>query len=125
MTLPTLVVTPAVAIANLVSSTTYYQAPYQPIVRVVSEEVEGLDETLKAIIECESRGNPAAVNLNKNGTKDWGILQINDVHKPKMKELGLNIENPDHSLEYGLTLYEEQGVKPWLSSAKCWRKMLQ
>lgn len=41
--------------------------------------------TLRAIIQVESRFNPAAVNRNTNGTMDVGLAQINSMH---FKELG-------------------------------------
>lgn len=41
--------------------------------------------TLRAIIQVESRFNPAAVNRNTNGTMDIGLAQINSMH---FKELG-------------------------------------
>ena len=41
----------------------------------------GLDPyELLAVVNCESGFDPYAENINKNGTKDIGIFQINDVH---------------------------------------------
>jgi hypothetical protein len=124
--MPQILVIVALAATNLMSSSIVYQAPYQPI-QVVMEKAEEvkLDKTLEAIIKCESRGNPNAVNLNRNGTRDWGVFQVNDVHRKRMSEMGLNIENPDHSYQFGLLLYKEQGVAPWFSSRHCWSKMVE
>lgn len=33
---------------------------------------------LLSLIKGESNGNPKAVNLNKDGTRDWNLMQIND-----------------------------------------------
>lgn len=51
------------------------------IVRVFKPE--GKAVVLKAIniAYCESRWNPSAFNINKNGSTDGGLLQINSVHK--------------------------------------------
>jgi hypothetical protein len=124
--MPQLLLVVALAATNLMSSTTVYEAPYQPI-QVVMEKVEAvkLDKTLEAIIKCESQGNPNAFNVNKNKSTDHGLLQVNSVHKPRMADMGLNIENPDHSLAFGIMLFQEQGTKPWRSSEKCWSSMVK
>ena len=109
----------AIGISVFPSVTTYYQASD---VRIIKEEKQQIDPTIETIIRCESSGKPDAVNLNKNGTKDWGLLQVNDVHRKRMEEMGLNIENPEHSFTFGLLLFKEQGTKPWNSSLKCWNK---
>ena len=42
-----------------------------------------LQEKIKAvsIVNCESRFDLLAIGVNKNGTKDLGLWQINDIHK--------------------------------------------
>jgi hypothetical protein len=122
-----IVLTAAMAATNLLSSSPIiYEAPPQPVVRVVSNPVEvPIDKTLEAIIKCESQGNPNAFNVNRNKSTDHGLLQVNSVHKPRMADMGLNIENPDHSLAFGIMLYQEQGTKPWRSSEKCWSSMVK
>ena len=48
---------------------------------------------LKAIAQTESGQNPNALNCaNKNGTCDYGIMQINSVHLPVLKSQGITIE---------------------------------
>src|SRR3990167_11102923 len=115
-----LLVIPLIAIVatNFMSSSVVYQAPYQAPQLIVQAPV---DRTLEKIVFCESSGNKNAVNSNRNGTKDWGLLQVNDVHRKRMAEMNLNIENPDDSYAFGLILYEEQGTKPWKSSERCWQ----
>lgn len=45
---------------------------------------------LYAIAKVESDYNPAAVNrANRNGTVDTGLMQINSVHWPKLREHGI------------------------------------
>ena len=79
-------------------------------------------DILLAIIQCESSGNPNAFHINKNGSIDYGLLQVNTIHKPRMEKLGLNIENPTDNFAFGLMLYKDQGVKPLKASAHCWLK---
>jgi soluble lytic murein transglycosylase-like protein len=48
---------------------------------------------LKAIAQTESSQNPNAVNCaNKNGTCDYGIMQINSVHFPMLKNQGISVD---------------------------------
>lgn len=44
-------------------------------------------DRISKIINCESRWNPDAYHVNKNGTVDLGLVQINSIHK--------NISNHD------------------------------
>lgn len=119
--MPILIIPLIIVATNFMSSSTVYQAPYQEIQLVVQAPI---DRTLEKIIFCESSGNKNATNTNRNGTKDWGLLQVNDVHRKRMSEMSLNIENPDDSYAFGLILYEEQGTQPWRSSFACWGKEL-
>ncbi|MBQ1556830.1 MAG: lytic transglycosylase domain-containing protein, partial [Pseudomonas sp.] len=46
-------------------------------------------EWLVAIAKTESNFNPAAVNRNKNGTTDHGLLQVNSVWLGKLAGFGI------------------------------------
>ena len=122
----------------VLSSTTVYQAPPSSFVPIV-QEVETIDtkvthlskdyrvseDLVRAIITCESQNDPLAVNLNKNGTRDYGPMQINEVHKSEMERQGLDIKNPDHTLQFGVKLLATDGTVPWKSSKPCWQKILK
>lgn len=46
---------------------------------------------ISAIIQVESGGNPRAVNrANRNGTVDYGLMQINSSHLPRLRGFGVN-----------------------------------
>ena len=46
---------------------------------------------LKAIAQTESSQNPNAVNCaNRNGSCDYGIMQINSIHFPMLKSQGIS-----------------------------------
>lgn len=47
-------------------------------------------ELLKAISTVESNGNPSATNKNKNGSVDYGHMQINDWWLPKLEPYGIS-----------------------------------
>lgn len=48
---------------------------------------------LKNIATIESAGNPNAVRINENGTKDYGLMQINSVHFHRLSAWGINERN--------------------------------
>lgn len=50
----------------------------------------GLDPwLLYAIAKTESSFNPSAINRNKNGTYDVGLMQINSIHLPELQKYGI------------------------------------
>lgn len=51
------------------------------------------EEVLRAISHVESRGNPRALNKNRNGSADIGHMQINSSWLPKLAKYGINKEN--------------------------------
>lgn len=74
-------------------------------------EPEGAQVMVKAV-ECfysESGLRWNAVNTNKNGTKDGGVSQLNDVHKMTLEERLDYKKNIDKAYE----LYKRQGFNPW------------
>lgn len=81
----------------------------------------GQDEILaRKIIACESSMYPSALHVNKNGTKDFGAWQINEIHRDNALALGYNIYNETDNLEFGFLLLKEQGTRPWNASKHCW-----
>lgn len=50
----------------------------------------GIDATLlKRIATIESSMNPKALNLNKNGSYDIGLMQINTIHLKRLSKIGV------------------------------------
>lgn len=68
----------------------------------------------------ESSGNPSAININSNGSKDYGLYQINDIHAPRIKKtFGYSMEDlldPVKNLEVASWLFKEQGWTPWVGA---------
>lgn len=65
------------------------------------------------LARCESGYRTRATNINKNGSKDEGVFQINSIHKmPDMLNATANIL-------YAYTKFLQQGVQPWYSSNSC------
>lgn len=96
---------------------------------------------LRNIAGCESTGDDKGTprQFNADGTplwgndpitgkpvmKDVGELQIDYVHFPEAKALGLDVINSEwDNVWYGYEyLYLPKGVQPWYSSRKtCWGK---
>ena len=54
----------------------------------------GVDERLlRAIATVESNNNPNALGVNTNGTKDYGLMQINSQHFPILSRLNITEQN--------------------------------
>lgn len=50
-------------------------------------------QLLRAIAEVESGFDPSAKNVNKNGTGDHGLMQVNDWWLPKLRRFGISTSN--------------------------------
>ena len=90
------------------------------------------EEVLRRIAYCESNGKheingEVVKNHNKNGTTDYGKFQINSIHIPEAKKLGLDIKNKDDNETFAHVLYQKFGPKIWfgydMETGKCsWEK---
>lgn len=53
---------------------------------------------------------------------DTGVMQINKrYHQATATAMGLNLDNIYDNMAYARHLYETQGLRPWGSSAGCWK----
>lgn len=64
-----------------------------------------------AIMRAESRCNPNADNtgLNKDGSVDIGLLQINSIHGYSKAQM----INPYENIKAGYRIWKRQGYKAW------------
>jgi soluble lytic murein transglycosylase-like protein len=54
----------------------------------------GVDERLlRAIATVESNNNPNAIGINTNGSKDYGLMQINSQHFPILARFNITEQN--------------------------------
>jgi hypothetical protein len=82
---------------------------------------------LKEVAKCESqlrqvdeRGNVLRGVVN---SFDRGVMQINlSYHKDRSENLGYDINELSGNVAYARHLFEAEGLRPWNSSAPCWRK---
>lgn len=67
-----------------------------------------LDATLlKRIATIESGLKPNAINLNKNGTRDIGLMQINTIHLKRLSKIGITeqtLRDPQVNIYVGALL---------------------
>jgi hypothetical protein len=92
---------------------------------VTKAEHYEVDPTLAAsIIYCESRGNPQVIHTNKNGSKDTGLFQINDIHTKEAIRYGDNLMTVEGNLNFGMRLMAKEGIRPWSASHHCWKKLV-
>lgn len=60
------------------------------------------------------KGNPDAVNVNTDGSRDYGICSMNQVH---IKRCG-NIKDPRTNIQCACTIMREQGKNAWTEGRK-------
>lgn len=62
-------------------------------------------ELLQAIAIVESSLNPKATNTNRNGSADYGLMQINSSHLPVLKQFNITtshlLNDPCHNVMTG------------------------
>jgi hypothetical protein len=78
-------------------------------------------KTIKKIILAESGGDPKVIHVNKNGTKDYGLFQINSIHLKEAKEMSLDLLNPNDNAEFAIHLIKNEGLFPWSASKDNWK----
>jgi len=116
--------------AKVVQSTTKKQIkgskfffPPQEIKVIIEEKAKkhGVDPiVMSAISFCESDYNAKAKNVNKSGSHDGGVAQINDFHLPELKKLGLDRYNVEDGYEFMAILLKRNGTNDYKASKECW-----
>lgn len=72
------------------------------------------------VMKCEGGYKTDAYNPT-NGSGDKGLFQISTkYHGHRVKQLGLNMNNPKDNIKYARMLYNERGLQPWSASKGCW-----
>jgi len=68
-------------------------------------------KVMYAIAMAESRFRPNATNVNKNGSIDRGIFQVNDKFHPKLtNDLAFSFKE---NIDYAIKLMKRSGFTPW------------
>jgi soluble lytic murein transglycosylase-like protein len=66
-----------------------FGASYDPIFEKAGRDFGIESSLLKRIAMIESSLNPGAINQNKNGTVDIGLMQINSMHLKRLGKVGV------------------------------------
>lgn len=68
----------------------------------------------------ESSFNPGVIHPNSNGSKDYGLFQINDIHAPVIKKVfGYSMDDlldPEKNIKVASWLFRQQGWRPWVAA---------
>ena len=76
--------------------------------------------TLACIAVKESNLNPKAINhRNRNGTKDYGLFQINDVNKKLCKTNSKKLLDVHNNIKCAVKVYTTQNLKAWSTYKLC------
>lgn len=81
------------------------------------------------IAKCESRFRQhdadGDVLRGEKNALDRGVMQINEYyHGEDSRKLGYDIMTLEGNTAYARYIFEKYGVKPWVSSSKCWNKTI-
>jgi hypothetical protein len=92
----------------------------EEIVRKVARE-EGVDPDLAIrIAKCESNLNYKAENINKDGSRDKGLFQINDKFHPDVPDDVAY--NPITATQFFCKAFKDGNIIWWNATRKCWEK---
>lgn len=109
---------------EVIKDATYYRSYAQK-----AGKLAGLDDRMTArliqTIQCESAFNPAAINVNANGTKDLGICQYNTkwyigAGKPIPSEK-VALENPEFCIDVMAEMFKAGRARDWI----CYRNLFK
>lgn len=94
---------------------------WQPLILKYFKQEDQIE--VSRIMFCESSGRSKVVNSNSNGTKDIGLMQINDTtYEWISNKLGWfgDRTDPEFNLKMSSWLYYKSGNHHWNSSKICW-----
>ena len=79
------------------------------LVSLIQKTFPECSDTMIQIAKAESHFKTDAVNVNKDGTKDCGVFQVNTVHGYDCEWL----KNPENNMLAARKVYEKQGFEAW------------
>ena len=92
----------------------------EEMIRRIAKEEKVDEELMVRIALCESQLDPKAVNVNKNGTRDRGLFQINDYWWPEITDE--QAFNPEWSTRWACKQVKAGRLHLWSSSKQCWER---
>ena len=96
--------------------------------QVVTVKDTTLSPVMVRIAKCESgnvqkgKDGQIVIHVNKDGSYDMGLFQINSTWNKTATKLGYDLTNNNDNQSFAEWLYENIGTSPWSSSSQCWNK---
>jgi lysozyme C len=76
--------------------------------------------TMVCIAKEESKYKATAINhKNRNGTKDYGLFQINSIWLKQLKLTSKDLLKPMVNIGVAVYVYNKQGLTAWATLEKC------
>ena len=132
---PSLWLLVSVLTSQLALSTSFYEALplYQTLLQAEKIIAQGgyhpaeVPDELLPVFWCESKlVHSYNGKIVRSKTNDIGISQINlKSWAKKAKEMQLDLYLKNDNLAFALYLYEQNGLKDWSASRKCWSKFVE
>lgn len=69
----------------------------------------------EAVCMAESHCRPEAVGYNQDGSRDYGIFQINSIHAGRVNGNVQMLLDPETNVRVAAEIYREQGWTPWVT----------
>jgi hypothetical protein len=92
----------------------------EELIRMIAKQ-EGVDPDLAVrVARCESLLDPKAININKDGSKDRGLYQINDKYHPEITDE--QAFDPIYATKFFCKAYKEGKLSWWNATRECWQK---
>lgn len=85
---------------------------------------------MAAISQCESgmshfTKGKVTPHLNKNGTTDYGVMQINSSNFPLAKKVGLDPMDLEENVQFARYLYDHGGIAHWNATLPCAKEKMR
>lgn len=93
-------------------STTYTNAGLRKMVAEICKKENISFKLVSTLIDKESEWNPNGINHNKNGTTDYGLMQLNNSNKYMFEKYfwdrkeKFDIKNPEHNATVGIKFFK-------------------
>lgn len=92
----------------------------EEIIRKIAKE-EGVDPDLAVrVAKCESKLDWKAVNINKDGSRDRGIFQINEKYHQEVSDE--QAFDPIFSTQFFCKAFKAGNLPWWNATKDCWQK---
>lgn len=88
----------------------FFKAPKEirSIIERISTETGVSYDDIEKVMWCESGYEPLSDHVNRNGSIDKGLMQINSIHKKAGIRMGLDFYDPDDNATFAIYLIKQK-----------------